>query len=97
MIPFFVKRLMALREALSRLRNECNARMYSSSVLLVYDNDNVEKMECRILDFAKTYLDITQVATTFQERLEDCEDDVVPAITNLVRVLRTIGGISECP
>jgi hypothetical protein len=92
-IPYFIKKLTELRSSLNRLRNECNARLYSSSVLFVYDEANPSKMECRILDFAKTYIDAKSLAASFNERPEECEDDVIPAITNLVRMLRKIGRI----
>lgn len=91
---FFTEKLQKLRDAIYRLRNECKARMYSSSVLLLYDEADPSKMECRILDFAKTYLDIESVAAKYHEQLDDCEDDVVPAITNLLRMLQKIALIT---
>ena len=93
-LPFFVKRLESLRDAVVRLRNECNARMYASSVLLVYDEDDPKKMECRILDFAKTYLNVEKMAEKFHEDVDDCEDGVVPALTNFLRLLRRMDGLA---
>lgn len=95
-MQFFTDKLQKLREAICRLRNEYKARMYSSSVLLLYDEADPSKMECRILDFAKTYLDIDQLAEKYHEKLDECEDDVVPAITNLLRMLRKIALITPC-
>ena len=92
-LPFFVEKLENLRSAVCKLRSEHNARMYSSSVLLVYDEDDPDKKECRILDFAKTYLHVDEVAEQFHEKMEDCEDGVVPAITNLLRLLRRMNGL----
>lgn len=90
-IPFYVNRLRDLRLALMRLRSERNARFFSSSVLLVYDEANPEFKECRILDFAKCYFDINEAAAKFNESVEDCEDDIIPGLTNLIHMLKLIG------
>jgi 1D-myo-inositol-tetrakisphosphate 5-kinase/inositol-polyphosphate multikinase len=94
LIPFFVKRLSDLKSALVRLRNERNARLFSSSVLFVYDEADPEKRECRILDFAKVYMDVDAVAERYNESLEDYEDDVIPAVSNLKKILSNMGNLS---
>lgn len=90
MVEIVVKRLCEIKRALARLRAETDARMFSTSVLVVYDDAHREKIECRILDFAKTYFDIKRRAAMCHERLEDCEDGVIPALTNLIDMLSGI-------
>lgn len=89
-LAYYIKQLRDLREALMKLRSEANARMFSSSVLLTYDENDPSKKECRILDFAKTYWNIDEMAENFHENLNDCEDDVIPAISNLVNILSSL-------
>ncbi|KAH0786772.1 Inositol polyphosphate kinase family protein [Histomonas meleagridis] len=88
--PFFIEKLKKLKSALQKLRREANARMYSSSVLLVYDEDDDTKKECRLLDFAKTYLNINKLAGEFNENVSDCEDDILPGIQNLINIFEAI-------
>ena len=89
-LSYFIKQLKELREALMKLRNEANTRMFSSSVLLTYDENDPTKKECRILDFAKTYWNINEIAENFHESVNDCEDDVIPAISNLMNILSSL-------
>lgn len=89
-VNVMIRRLADLKNALIRLRIEADVRMFSSSVLMVYDDADPSKVECRLLDFAKTYFDIKKKAEQFHEKLEDCEDGVVPALTNLIEILKDI-------
>ncbi|KAH0785870.1 inositol polyphosphate kinase [Histomonas meleagridis] len=89
-LPFFIDKLEKLKNALYKLRNEANARLFSSSVLLVYDEEDESKKECRLLDFAKTYWNINKMAEEFNENVKDCEDDILPGIQNLIVLLRSI-------
>lgn len=89
-VETMIRRLSDLKNALIRLRVEADVRMFSSSVLMVYDDADPRKVECRLLDFAKTYFDIKKRAEQFHEKLEDCEDGVVPALTNLIATLKEI-------
>ena len=72
-----------------RLRAEADARMFSTSVLVVYDDAHPERVECRLLDFAKTYFDIKKRAAECHESVEDCEDGVIPALSNLKWMIRS--------
>lgn len=87
-IDYFITKLSDIRRALMRLRIEADVRMFSSSVLLVYDEEDPSKHECRLLDFAKTYFNIQQKAALYNENIEDCEDGVIPALTNLIELLQ---------
>ena len=89
-VEFFIKKLLELKKSLLKLRVEADARMFSTSILFVYDDAHPEKVECRMLDFAKTYFDIKKKAQQYHERLEDCEDGVIPAITNMLGILEEI-------
>ena len=92
MVDVVIKKLSEIKRALVRLRAETDARMFSTSVLVVYDDAHRERIECRILDFAKTYFDIKRRAAMCHETVEDCEDGVVPALGNLIDML---GGIAH--
>ncbi|OHS95593.1 Inositol polyphosphate kinase family protein [Tritrichomonas foetus] len=89
-ISAFIKKLDMLREALIKLRNNFGVRLYSSSILIVYDEANPEKLDLRVLDFEKSYLDVEKVAEQFNESLEECEDGIIDAVTNLMKILETI-------
>ncbi|OHS94384.1 Inositol polyphosphate kinase family protein [Tritrichomonas foetus] len=90
LVEFFIKKLSKLKKSLLNLRVEADARMFSTSILFVYDDAHPERAECRMLDFAKTYFDIKKKAAQYHERLEDCEDGVIPAITNMLSILEVI-------
>ena len=89
-IPFFVKKITSLRDSILVLRSEYGVRMFSSSVLFAYDEDDVTKCDCRILDFAKTYFDIDSLAKDYNENIDDCEDMVVPALNNIIDMLQNV-------
>ena len=86
-IEVLVKKLTELKRALVRLRADTDARMFSSSVFIVYDDAHPERIDCRLLDFAKTYFHVKEKAAQYHEKLEDCEDGVLPAVSNLIDVL----------
>lgn len=90
MIPSFVEKLEQLRDQLSRLRDVHHVRFYSSSVLIVYDETNPEKMELRMLDFEKSYVGVDKVAEKFHEPIENCEDGVIEAVENIKAMLELI-------
>ena len=85
-----IKRLHEMKRALVRLRAEADARLFSTSVLIVYDDAHRDRVECRLLDFAKTYFDIARRARQCHETVEDCEDGVVSALVNLIDMLTGI-------
>ena len=85
-----IKRLHEMKRALVRLRAEADARLFSTSVLIVYDDAHRDRVECRLLDFAKTYFDIARRAQQCHETVEDCEDGVVSALANLIDMLTGI-------
>ncbi|KAH0785088.1 inositol hexakisphosphate kinase 3 [Histomonas meleagridis] len=88
-LQFVIKKLNKLEEGLKRL-HERNIRFYSSSVLIVYDEKNPEKVDCRLLDFEKSYLDFTKAADEFGESYESCDDEIVSAVANLKDILKNI-------
>lgn len=84
LIPAFIVKLRRIRTGLEKLRNEGGIRMFSSSALCVYDEADPTKYDCRILDFEKTYFNIENTAARFHESVEDCEDCVVPGVSQLM-------------
>jgi hypothetical protein len=82
-----VPKLRSLHAALSDLRREADTRLYSSSVVVAYDNLDPEKIECRLLDFAKAYFNVTELAEQNNEKIEDCEDGVLGGLENLIQIL----------
>eukprot|EP01130_Rhizamoeba_saxonica_P017293 TRINITY_DN8333_c0_g1_i1.p1 TRINITY_DN8333_c0_g1~~TRINITY_DN8333_c0_g1_i1.p1 ORF type:complete len:321 (-),score=44.10 TRINITY_DN8333_c0_g1_i1:69-1031(-) len=74
------------------LEQEDNYRLYSVSVLLVYDADNTRKNEVKLIDFAHAYLDdhhgrdsgalfgIGNIIQYFSEIKEECENNHVQSI-----------------
>lgn len=88
-LQFVINKLEELEDGLKRL-HELGIRFYSSSVLVVYDEMNPEKVDCRMLDFEKSYLDVKSEAEKYGESLEECEDGVVAAISNLKSLLKSI-------
>ena len=88
-MQFVINKLEELEDGLKRL-HELGIRFYSSSVLVVYDEMNPEKVDCRMLDFEKSYLDVKSEAEKYGESLEECEDGVVAAISNLKSLLKSI-------
>jgi hypothetical protein len=50
--------------------------MFGSSVLMTYDAANCHKFDCRRIDFAKTYVNITERAREFGEAVYNCDDGV---------------------
>ena len=90
MIPVYVKKLERLKEQLEHLRDVHHVRFYSSSVLIVYDEKNPERLELRMLDFEKSYIGVDEVAKQFHESLENCEDGVIEAVENIKATLQTI-------
>ena len=93
-IPCFIKKITDLRECMIKLRTEFGIRMFSSSVLFIYDEEDPTKFDCRILDFAKTYLDIEEIAPQHNEKVEDCEDMIVPALTHIIEMLGNV--LNKC-
>lgn len=89
-IPAFVEKLKTLKKSLIKLRNIYGLRLYSSSILIVYDDENPDLFDLRILDFEKSYLDIEKVAEQYNETLESAEDGVIDAVDNLQKLLETV-------
>ena len=89
-IPQFISKLEGIRDAALIMRDKYDARLFSSSVLFAYDETDPSKIECRLLDFAKCYLGIKKSALEYNETVDDCEDALIPALENLISLLKSI-------
>ena len=89
-IPFYIDKLRKIEDEIAKLRTESNIRLYSTSILFAYDNDNPKVFDCRLLDFAKSYFEIDKLAPEFKESVEECEDGVIPGLRNIISVLEAI-------
>ena len=89
-IPTLINKLTVLRDSIEVLRKDHGVRMFSSSILFAYDEEDRTKFDCRLLDFAKTYFDIDEQAPKHNETVEDCEDQLLPAITNVINLLKNV-------
>ena len=90
LISSFVKKLNTLKESLIILRNQFGMRLYSSSILIVYDDSNPERFDLRVLDFEKSYHNVEKVAEKYHESLEDCEDGIIDAVSHLIEILESL-------
>lgn len=90
MLPYFEEKLSKIEEALVNLRNKHNARLFSASVLFAYDEENPQKFEIKLLDFAKCYFSIDKSASQYNEDVDECEDALIPAIANLKRLIMSL-------
>lgn len=89
-LNIFIDKVKKLRDALMTLRSTFGMRLYSSSILVVYDDKNPEKLDLRILDFEKSYFNIEKVAAQYDEPLSQCEDGIIEALDNFERILQSI-------
>lgn len=89
-IPVFVEKLKKLKVSMQKMREQFGARMYSSSIVFAYDEDDPSKFDCRLLDFAKTYLDIENAAQESNENVEECEDAVIPALESIISMIESL-------
>ena len=89
-IPVLIEKLKLLHDSIESLRKNKGIRMFSSSVLFAYDEEDRTKFDCRLLDFAKTYFDIDDQAPKHNESVEDCEDELLPSITNVINLLEKV-------
>lgn len=86
-IPTFRRKLEELATAFQKLHDTIGLRIYSGSVVVVYDAAHPEKFDLRFLDFAKGFIHIEDIAAQYGEPLEQCEDYVVDGLRNLSREL----------
>lgn len=89
-IPIFVEKLNKLKTSMAKMREQFGARMYSSSIVFAYDEDDPSKFDCRLLDFAKTYLDIDKAAKESNESVDECEDSVLPALNSITSMIESL-------
>lgn len=89
-IPVIIDKLRYICDFVESIRRDQGLRMYSSSVLVVYDELNPEKFDCRLLDFEKTYFNVGFEACPMSESLEDLEDHVVFSIKSLINVFKSL-------
>lgn len=82
-IPLYRKKLEELANAFQKLHDEIGLRIYSGSIVVVYDAAHPEKCDLRFLDFAKAFVNIEDIAKEFGEPLEQCEDYVCTGLRNL--------------
>ncbi|KAK8891971.1 hypothetical protein M9Y10_029193 [Tritrichomonas musculus] len=89
-ISLFIEKVKTLKESLMILRDTFGMRLYSSSILVVYDDKNPDKLDLRILDFEKSYFNIEKVAAQYDEPLSQCEDRIIEALENFQNLLQSI-------
>lgn len=82
-IPTYRKKLEELATAFQKFHDTIGLRIYSGSVVVVYDAAHPEKFDLRFLDFAKGFYHIEEIARKFGEPLDACEDYVVEGLRNL--------------
>ena len=90
LIPFYIQKLREIHSALSNLKEKTDVRFFSTSVLFAFDEDDPTKMDCRLLDFAKTYFNIKKTAAKYNEDINDCEDLILPALEHLIEILDSL-------
>ena len=86
-IPTFRRKLEDLATAFQKLHDNMGLRIYSGSVVVVYDAAHPEKYDLRFLDFAKGFIHIEDIAAETGEPLEQCEDYVCTGLRNLSKEL----------
>lgn len=82
-IVYFINQLSQLQESLQKIHDTYGVRFYSSSILIAYDEANSQKRDLRMIDFEKAYTGIQETALKYNETIEDCEDGVITAVSNL--------------
>ena len=88
-----LKRLLA---AMIKLHDHLDVRLYSSSILFVYDELNHQKVDCRLLDFEKAYIGYKTEADKYHESYEDCEDNLPLGCQRLINMISQIDTNETC-
>ena len=86
-INFFIKKINDLINYLILIKNLFDIRFYSSSILFYYDELNQEKFDCRLIDFGKTFLN---VSTNYNENFEENDDKIIEGLQNIIKFLKNI-------
>jgi len=90
LFPSYLKQLEKIEEVFTNFRNNNDARFYSCSIVFSYDEDDPTKFECRVLDFSKVYFNVSKIASSFNEDIDDCEDSILLGIHSIHSILDKI-------
>ncbi|OHS94508.1 Inositol polyphosphate kinase family protein [Tritrichomonas foetus] len=89
-ISSFIDKLEKLKKKLIQAENQFQVRFYSSSIVFMYDEDDESKYDVRLLDFEKAYVHIDKEARECNVPLEECDDGLEEAITNIISQLKKL-------
>lgn len=85
-----LEKIHKLKDALIVFRDLFDIRFYGSSLFFVYDDQNPNKFDVRLIDFEKSFFDIKKKSKAFNETLENCEDGIIEAIDNLCAIFKSL-------
>lgn len=94
-IPAVIDNLVKMNEKCKALENDFKVRFYSSSVVFMYCDRSITKKSddnivCTLLDFEKAYVHTDVEAKAKNIPFDECNDGVVDAISNIIKLLRTL-------
>ena len=84
-----------MNEKCKALEEDYKVRFYSSSVVFMYCDRSITKktgdqVVCTLLDFEKAYVHTDVEAKAMNIPFEECNDGVVDAISNIIKLLQTL-------
>lgn len=85
-----LEKIRKLKDALIIFRDQFDLRFYGSSLFFVYDDQNPNRFDVRLIDFEKSFFDIKKKSKAFNETLENCEDGIIEAIDNLCTIFKSL-------
>lgn len=94
-IPAVIDKLVKMNEKCKALEEDYKVRFYSSSVVFMYCDRSITKktgdqVVCTLLDFEKAYVHTDVEAKAMNIPFEECNDGVVDAISNIIKLLQTL-------
>ena len=89
-ITSMVEKLEKLKLLIIEAEEKYGIRFYSSSIVFMYDENDTSKFDLRLLDFEKAYVHIEREARECNVPLEECDDGLADAITNIVYILNKL-------
>lgn len=94
-IPAVIDTLEKMNAKCKALEDDFKVRFYSSSVVFMYCDRSItkkteDKIICTLLDFEKAYVHTDVEAKSMNIPFEECNDGVVDAISNIIKLLRTL-------
>lgn len=85
-----LEKIQKMKDSLIIFREQFDIRFYGSSLFFVYDDQNPNKFDVRLIDFEKSFFDIKKKSKAFNETLENCEDGIIEAIENLCNIFKSL-------